>query len=514
VAIENGGTGMKAHLILRSLLIAASVFLTACASLQPISLPEETTGSHATRGVWLELDRIYADNWQVPLNEGRTALEWRLHAIDSARQSIDLQSFIWTWDKSGSLIHDRLIQAADRGVDVKILIDDSFLAGADEQILALHEHQNIQYRVYNPYKRRSTSQFSRQVLNLSEFGRLDHRMHNKTMVVDNQVAIIGGRNLADEYFGIDQEYNFRDMELLVGGPIVPQIATSFDSYWNDQWSFPIDAVSQLRTRRTARATVSQQAEDLSSAFPVLDDAERDQLWRQTVRQSFRGTARLYVDNPPSVSPDALEDRPVQVADELVELINNAREEVVIVSAYLIPTPPITAVLRDAAQRGVTVRILTNSINSNNHVSAYAAYRNHVAELLSFGTQMHELRARGQGRSRYILPPLSQKTLGLHAKYMIVDGRRVFVGSSNFDPRSLRINTEIGLVIESRALSERLLALTEPDFATSSSWQLALTPEGQINWIGDNGVLLSEPESHGFQKIEEWFFAHLPIEAEL
>lgn len=129
---------MKAHSILRPLLIAASVFLTACASLQPISLPEETTDSPATRGVWLELDRIYADNWQVPLNEGGTALEWRLHAIDSARQSIDLQSFIWTWDKSGSLIHDRLIQAADRGVDVKILIDDSFLTGADQQILALH----------------------------------------------------------------------------------------------------------------------------------------------------------------------------------------------------------------------------------------------------------------------------------------------------------------------------------------------------------------------------------------
>jgi putative cardiolipin synthase len=505
---------MTTHSFLRSLLLALAIFLAACAELQPISLPAQSTSAPATTGVWPELDRIYAGNWQLPLNEGKTALEWRLRAIDSATQSIDLQSFIWTLDKSGSLIQDRLIQAADRGVDVKILIDDSFLAGADRQILALHEHQNIQYRVYNPYKRRSTNAVSRQALNLSEFNRLDHRMHNKTMVIDNQAAIIGGRNLADEYFGIDQEYNFRDMELLIGGPIVTQIATSFDSYWNDQWSFPIDAVSHLITRKTARATVSQRAEGMSSVFPVLGDAERDQLWRQAIRKSFRGTARLYVDKPPSVSPDAAEDQPVQVADELVQLIKNARKEVVIVSAYLIPTPPVTAVLRDAAERGVTVRILTNSINSNNHVSAYAAYRSHVSELLSFGTQVHELRVQGQGRSRYILPPISQKKLGLHAKYMIVDGRRVFVGSSNFDPRSLRINTEIGLVVESRALSQRLLALTEPDFAKTSSWQLALTPEGQINWIGDSGVLLSEPASHGFQKMEEWFFAHLPIEAEL
>ncbi|MEP0944715.1 MAG: phospholipase D family protein [Rhizobiaceae bacterium] len=505
---------MKTHSILKSLLLALSIFLAACAELQPIFLPGQSTSAPAATGVWSELERIYAGNWQVPLNDGKTALEWRLHAIDSATQSINLQSFIWTLDKSGSLIHDRLIQAADRGVDVKILIDDSFLAGADQQILALHEHQNIQYRVYNPYKRRSTNAVSRQVLNLSEFDRLDHRMHNKTMVVDNQVAIIGGRNLADEYFGIDKEYNFRDMELLVGGPIVPKIAMSFDTYWNDHWSFPIDAVGHLGARRTMRTTVSQRAEGISSSFPVLGNDTRDELWRQTVQTSFRGTARLYVDKPPSVSPDAPGDRPVQVADELVQLVNTARKEVVIVSAYLIPTPPVTAVLRDAAERGVTVRILTNSINSNNHVSAYAAYRSHVSELLSFGAQVHELRVQGQGRSRYILPPISQKKLGLHAKYMIIDGQRVFVGSANLDPRSLRINTEIGLVVDSRALSQKLLALTEPDFAKTSAWQLALTPEGQINWIGESEVLLSEPASSGFQKMEEWFFAHLPIEAEL
>ena len=505
---------MKPKLFSRLLLLAFSGFLTACTELRPVDLPSQSTSSPSTTGVWPELDSIYAGDWQLPLNEGRVALEWRLRAIDSATQSIDLQSFIWMLDKSGSLIHDRLIRAADRGVDVKILIDDSFLAGADRQTLALHEHENIQYRVYNPYKRRSTNAITRQILNLSEFHRLDHRMHNKTMVVDNQVAIIGGRNLADEYFGIDQDYNFRDMELLIGGPVVPEISMSFDNYWNDQWSFPIDAVSHLRTRNTARSAISQRAQTLSSFFPVLDDAQRDQIWRQTVRQSFRGTTMLYVDKPPGVAPDAAEDRPVQVAGELAQLINSARQEVVIVSAYLIPTPTITAVLRNAAQRGVSVRILTNSINSNNHVSAYAAYRTHVAELMTFGTQIHELRADGKGRSRYILPPISEKKLGLHAKYMIVDGSRVFVGSSNLDPRSLRINTEIGLVVESRALSERLLKLTEPDFAATSSWQLTLTSEGKINWIGDSGILVSEPASHGFQKMEEWFFAHLPIEAEL
>lgn len=226
---------MTAQSLLKSLLLALAVLLTECTDLQPISLTPETSAPPATTGVWPELDSVYAGNWQVPLNEGTLALAWRIRAKDSATQSINLQSFIWTLDQSGSLIHDRLIKAAERGVSVKILIDDSFLAGADRQILALHEHKNIQYRVYNPYQRRSTNAVSRQVLNMSEFNRLDHRMHNKTMVGDNQVAIIGGRNLADEYFGIDQDYNFRDMELLVGGPIVPKILETCPAYMAGFW---------------------------------------------------------------------------------------------------------------------------------------------------------------------------------------------------------------------------------------------------------------------------------------
>jgi putative cardiolipin synthase len=189
--------------------------------------------------------RFDADNWFVLLNDGKSALDWRLTAIDSAVESIDLQTFLWDFDTAGSLILDRLVSAANRGVMVRILIDDTFLISEDRMLVALAEHPKIEYRVFNPFKHRASGFVSREVLNLTEFHRLDHRMHNKAMIVDNRIAIVGGRNLADEYFGLHSEANFRDLELLVGGPIVKEVSTSFDDYFNDDWSLPIDMVTHI-----------------------------------------------------------------------------------------------------------------------------------------------------------------------------------------------------------------------------------------------------------------------------
>jgi putative cardiolipin synthase len=497
-----------------SALILALVLLVGCAGLQPFEGPTETTPPPVTKGVWADIERVRPANWQVPLNDGRTALDWRLRAIDSATQSIDLQSFLWSFDKVGSVVHERLLAAADRGVNVRILIDDSFLLGEDRHVLELHRHDNVQYRVYNPYKRRSTGSVSRFVLNLGEFHRLDHRMHNKSIVVDNQVAIIGGRNLADEYFGFDDSFNFRDMELLVGGPVVEDISGSFDQYWNDRWSFPIDAISHVRLSHTERESISGNAALLGAMFPPETERERNADWVAAARGAYTGSSRLIVDAPPAETPQSVDDRPVQVARELGRLISQARDEVTIVSAYLIPTPGLIDVLRDAVRRGVRVRLLTNSINSNNHLTAYTAYHGHVRELIGLGAEVHEMRVLAQTRSRYIFPPVARKSLGLHAKYMIIDGRRVVVGSANLDPRSLRINTEMVMVVDSQRLAQRLLNLTEPDFDTSNSWQLAIGDDGRTLWVGDNQVLDADPAQSGFQRLEEWFFAHLPIENEL
>ncbi len=500
-------TAIKAPLILVLLVLTCAA---GCSRLDPINLPWDASPAATQTGPLADLDKIYAGDWQIPLNDGPNALAWRLRAIDSATRSIELQSFIWKSDTVGSLIRERLFAAADRGVQVRILIDDSFLVGQDAWVLEIAHHDNIQYRVYNPYRRRSSNALSRTILNLSEFHRLDHRMHNKLMVVDGQVGIIGGRNLADEYFGLDPEANFRDMELLVGGPIVGSLSASFDNYWNDKWALPIDAVAHVSLKPPANQTSNENKEVYETEVP----RERLEEWQMVVRKGYRGRTRLVVDDPPKDSPDASSDRPIQVANSLYEILGDADEEIIIVSAYLIPTPVLTDALRQAVARGVRIRMLTNSINSNNHISAYAAYRKHIAELLSAGASVHEVRVDAESRPRYIIPPVARKNLGLHAKYLIVDQKSVFIGSSNLDPRSLRINTEIGLLVRDRALAKAMSRLTAPDFDRSNAWELQLDETGALIWVGDDEVRNSEPASKGFQRLEEWFFAHLPIEQEL
>ena len=229
-------------------LLASLLFLAGCsARLQPVDSPVEVTPPPSAAAQWQTLNSIHQDDWFHVLNVGSEALDWRLRAIDSAVDSIDLQTFIWDLDGSGALIRDHLLAAAERGVFVRVLVDDSFVLDADDELLDIDRHDNIELKVFNPYKRRSSEAGLRTVLNLGEFHRLDHRMHNKVMVIDNRVAVLGGRNLADHYFGYDQSDNFRDMEVVAGGPVVHELASGFDLYWNDIWSFPVAAIMEQRS---------------------------------------------------------------------------------------------------------------------------------------------------------------------------------------------------------------------------------------------------------------------------
>lgn len=501
-------------LINKVLLGLLTLFLqVGCSQLESLNLPPEAAEPPEEAGPLSVVETVTRQNWQVPLNTGRDALEWRLRAIDSAVGSLDLQTFLWLDDTVGNLFKDRIWNAADRGVKIRILIDDSFLAGQEQSSLRLASHPNISYRVYNPYARRSNAIVSRTVLNLGEFSRLDHRMHNKLMVADGHIAIIGGRNLADEYFGLDAKSNFRDMELLVGGPIISELEASFDSYWNDRWAFPIEKLTRLQAQNVSPNEFAAKAKSASEEFPFEPASQQQSAWWNMAKESYRGRASLLVDAPPKDRPEAEADRPTQVANELERMIRNARSEVIVVSAYLIPTPTLTNVMRDAEVRGVDVKLLTNSINSNNHLSAYAVYRNHIAELLNLGAEVHEMRADAKDRNRYISAPVAEKKLGLHAKYLIVDRRKVFVGSANLDPRSLRINTEIGVLVDSPSLAGELIALTEVDFAPENAWRLEKV-DGSLVWSSDGARRQKSPAESGFQRLEAWFFAHLPIEAEM
>ena len=463
---------------------------------------------------WQTLNAVRQDDWFHLLNTGSDALDWRLRAIDSAEDSIDLQTFIWDLDGSGGAIKQHLLDAAARGVFVRVLVDDSFILDADQELLDIDQHQNIELKVFNPYKRRSSHAAMREVLNLGEFHRLDHRMHNKVMVIDNQVAVLGGRNLADHYFGYDESDNFRDMEVVAGGPIVHQLADGFDLYWNDGWSFPVSTVMEVRAGPGSPQKVKQSATLLPEAHREESAQERMAAWIQLAKSAHSGTARLLLDDPPEDNPAADGQAPVQVAEQLVREIDASRQEIWLVSAYLIPTPEIEAAIQRAEERGVEVRILTNSINSNNHITAHSAYRKHIRTLLEIGAEMHEVRFDAEDRDLYIESPVDNKTLCLHAKVLLFDSNRVFIGSANLDPRSMHINTEMGLMIESESLNANVREALEPDFSPRNAWQLQLREDGRVVWVSDKETLDHQPTHSFMRRIEDWFFSLLPIENEM
>jgi putative cardiolipin synthase len=497
------------------MLLALTAFLSGCAgTLKPVETPVEVTPPPADAPLWEELADLRQDDWFYLLNIGSEALDWRLRAIDSAVDSIDLQTFIWDLDGAGDEIRKHLLDAAERGVFVRVLVDDSFILDADQALLDIDQHPGIELKVFNPYKRRSSQVALRNTLNLGEFHRLDHRMHNKVMVIDNQVAVIGGRNLADEYFGFNPSDNFRDMEIITGGSIVQELANGYDQYWNDEWSFPVATIMAQRSGPGTPEPVDLNTALSTGAHLEQSAQERRDNWLQMVNSAHTGSARLLLDAPPTDNPADASQAPIQVGQQLVKEIDKARRDIWLISAYLIPTAELEAAIQRAEDRGVQVRILTNSISSNNHLTAHSAYRKHVERLVKMGVDVHEVRAYAKDRDVYIESPVEDKSLCLHAKVLIFDSGRVFIGSANLDPRSMRINTEMGLLIESPALNEQLRAVLEPDFSLRNAWHLKLNKAGHMSWVSDDEVMSHQPTHSFMRRIEDWFLTLLPIEDEM
>lgn len=498
-----------------SLGLLTSLFLGGCAgALQPVQSPAETTPAPAVTPLWQAVAATRDGNWFSLLNQGSEALDWRLRAIDAATDNIILQTFIWELDTLGHLIQQHLLAAAERGVRVRVLMDDSFILGADGELLAIDQHPGIDLKTFNPYKRRVSTPGLQEILSAGDFSRLDHRMHNKVMVIDNRVAVVGGRNLASEYFGYHPQDNFRDMEVVIGGPIVSELAQGFDQYWSNPWSFPIAAVATQSAKQKDQTTIAAARPKNPDWHSELDAAALQNAWVELAKQALPGRARLLLDEPPQAKPGDDGTAPVQVGSELIAEIDRAQQELWLISAYLIPTPVLEEAIERAESRGVQVRILTNSIASNNHLSAHSAYRNHVKQLLNAGADLHELRADAKDRQRYIVSPVEDKALSLHAKLMVVDNDTVYIGSANLDPRSLHINTEMGLLITSVELNAALRQYLEPDFGLRNAWRVKLSDEGQLTWQSDNEVLNHQPAHSYMRQLEDWVLSLAPIEGEM
>jgi len=303
------------------------------------------------------------------------------------------------------------------------------------------------------------------------------------------------------------------MELLVGGEAVAKLTFAFDDFWNGPWSFPIEQVMAQGDDRAAPAPmIERKTGDL--AYSVQSPGLRSASWASLAETAHGGSSLLLLDKPPQENPADIGELPTQLGEQLLAVIAAAQSEVWLISAYLIPTETLEAAIRDALQRGVRVRILTNSIRSNNHLTAHSAYRNHVQTLLNDGAEVHELRYDAQDRGSYIASPLEDKVLRLHAKIMLVDENLAFIGSSNLDPRSLRLNTEMGLLIDSASLNSQLRELLEPDFSPANAWRLEINGQGQLTWNDDRETLIHQPTHSYMLRLEDWFLSHLPLEGEM
>jgi putative cardiolipin synthase len=500
------------------LLIALTAFVilsTGCQATPP--LPSATAASQLQTALppsqdplWTSLSATAPGDRFHALNRGDEALAWRLRAIDTATSSIDLQTFLWLPDTAGRAILARILAAADRGVRVRILLDDSFTVREGNAISAVAQHPNIDVRIYNPFKQRPDDLVLRQVANVTEFSRVDHRMHNKSMITDGRAAIVGGRNLADEYFGLNPTANFRDFELLTFGPIVGDLSQLFDRYWRSPWSVPAqDVLGAPAAGKGLTPLQSTLAQPEQSAGKTESKTERTAAWKTLAHTAVAGQASILADEPAQVDP--ARETPNQLASALIAQIDQARTELVLISAYLVPTPELADAIRRAQARGVRVRILTNSLRSNNHTAAHSAYRGFVRSLLGYGVELHEVRALAKDRSLYMVPPVETKHLGLHAKAILLDDDLSFVGSANLDPRSLNINTEMGLLVRSKELASQVRTAFGVDFETRNAWHLEQTPDGNVRWVGDDQVLTEQPAESQLQRLEDWFFSGLPIE---
>ena len=419
-------------------------------------------------------------------NTGEGAIQARVAMADAAQSSIDAQYFQWGRDTVGRVLLDRLIAAADRGVRVRLLIDDYWTSGHhDISFDVIDALPNIEVRVFNPFSRARM----RVTQLLGRFTELNRRMHNKLFVADGQVAVVGGRNLMDEYFGLGKEICYRDFDLLAIGPVVSEAEAGFDRYWNSQWTYPISSLlkpaSQAeRDRALARFSERVAAERASFPYALPHDRDAALAWLGQFRgKVVWGPAELVYDDPNSVANPA-DAPPGMVWNKMAYLANHAEHELVLENAYLLPNPKMPAV-RSLRERGVQLRMLTNSLATTDEVPVNAHYANSRPELVDLGVELYEMKPDAASRQLYCARPATSKAhLALHGKAAVFDRKTVFIGSFNLDPRSMNLDTEIVLVVQSPQLAAQFLDAFATDFAPENAWRIAdvVGKSDDVAWI--------------------------------
>jgi len=441
---------------------------------------------------------------------GWDALAQRLALIETAEHSIDIQYYIWNSDTSGHYLASRLIAAANRGVQIRVMLDDINLNEREELLAAIDSHPQIEIRIFNPIpSRRGVVKW----LNvLGDFSRLNRRMHNKSFTVDGVISIVGGRNIGDEYFDLSDEINFRDRDTLVMGSVVTDIQTSFGEYWNSRWSYPVKLLGGKATSELAvldKVTAPQYKhypalpEGNKVAHRFLKDLMSEMLW---VRARFISDRPVPVDESNTSEPKA-------TAKLLAKLARKSNQKILLESAYLIFDDRQLKALQMLTNKGVQIKALTNSMASNDLITNHSGYAGRRQDMLEHGIQLFELKPDTtlcEESTRDLSKCAPTTAYGLHAKSIVFDRQVAVIGSFNFNLRSTYLNTESLLVIENHHVAESLADDIELAMNEGNSWRLNLL-EGEVRWYSGEEIWENEPETELSERIKSRILQLLPID---
>ncbi|QYJ84952.1 phospholipase D family protein [Shewanella mesophila] len=500
---------------LTGVIVCLLLILVGCSSTVPVAtkIPSYKVDAPIDSSLYAFLQPALAEHPKktgvLPLGSGVDAFIARLAVVKAASSSIDLQYYIYHDDETGRMLMWKLLDAADRGVRIRILLDDLTTKNLDEGLMLLASHPNIAIRLFNP----SYDRTFRSLGMLTGFARLNHRMHNKSLTVDNLITVVGGRNIGNEYFSKNEEVDFGDFDLLTIGAAVDKVSDQFDLYWNASVVYEIESLVEPTTPQMQVNAEAKMAERKANfeGDEYLDRLEFSELLseiRKADIEWFWGDAKVVYDPPEKATSDS---RQQWLMSDLTHFLSQAKQQVLLVSPYFVPTPSGTEAFIAAVKSGIKVTIITNSLAATDVLAVHAGYQKYRKQLVENGVTIYEMKVdinhrpsawKGSSRS------------SLHAKTFVLDSEAVFVGSFNFDPRSAWINTELGIIFDSPRFASSMLDAIDKALH-NNSYRVAIE-EGELIWFDQcqSKTYYAEPQASFWRKFMADFIGLFPIESQL
>lgn len=516
---ERPGLGLLLLFALLSLVLSACTTIKRRSADRPVAVQAGPDDSHLLRLYHEAEEKHNGLTGCRILTYGPEALVARAAIVDSATRTLDLQYYIYDPDKVGYMITQRLLEAADRGVRVRLLLDDNN-QGNDRPFAILASHPNIEVRIFNPFRIRA--RWLRLPQYLFDLSRINRRMHNKVIVADNLFAVLGGRNIGDNYYGISESSNFRDFDLLMAGPLARKAGQAFEEYWNSPWAVPVEELihepigpGELEAYKKSHAALVFSSPSHKADYQSLCDTYlKGVLERPDSLVWAKG--ELFWDPPTKV--DETTEQTMTVARRFSQEMLSCKSQCLIEAGYFIPGDDGMQKLRALRGKNVEITVLTSALEATDQPLVYSAYQRYRRELLDLGVSIYEYKL-------HVRPPptaknwfrLRRSPSSLHSKVLVFDDHRSWIGSFNFDARSVNYNTEIAALIDSPELAAQFTRQILDGCRLESSWHTRLERDKngkqQLLWEGEQDgeetVLKKEPARSWWHRARAKIYALIP-----